>query len=63
MIGQPRDVVCDHDGSPGHDWQRVHHYDDQLAHYCPTGFDECDHCGEWRETPDGEAVCQKWAET
>lgn len=53
-------MLCDHE------FHRVHHYGydrpPELVHYCPTGFDECYHCGEWRHTPEGEEVCAKWAE-
>lgn len=52
------DEVCQHQ------WHEMHHFGDNpgnpetLLHYCPTGFNQCNLCGETGLEPNPK--CFKW---
>lgn len=45
----------------GHSLEVMHHYDDELKHYCPTMLLMCGFCGGIADEPEPYS-CLKWNE-
>ena len=44
-----------------HEWYAMHHYDDDLNHYCPTGYKQCGECGLVEQKQEPVFIrCIKW---
>lgn len=50
---------CDTMGCEHKNVDIVHHYDDDMNHYCPTGYIMCLDCGGIGDEPD-PPECTKW---